>query len=103
MKAEEKLTLMDWCRNAEALNTLTTKRCPHKLVGDNKGKGLRAIWRPIAISHASYSVCAEVQRNGQLARVTFRNLQTDASLELTQDRSARRLSAFSKLAHSLIS
>ena len=50
MTAEEKLTLMDWCRNAEALASLTTRRRPLKLIGEQSGAGLRAIWRPIPIA-----------------------------------------------------
>lgn len=102
MNADEKLTLMDWCRNAKALASLTTRRRPPKLVGDRDGLGLRAIWRPIPIANGSYSLCADVQQNGELTSVTFRNLQTDASLELTSDRSARRLTAFSQVARSLM-
>lgn len=102
MTAEEKLTLMDWCRNAEALASLTTRRRPLKLIGDRDGAGLRAIWRPIPIANGSYSLCADVRQNGELRSVTFRNLQTDASLELTQGRSARRLMAFSKVARALM-
>lgn len=102
MNADEKLTLMDWCRNAQALSMLTTRNRPLKLVGNHDGPGLRAIWRPIPIASSSYSLCAEVERNGDLTSVTFRNLQTDASLELTSDRSARRLVAFSQVARSLL-
>ena len=102
MTADEKLALMDWCRNADALQALITRLRPVKIVGRTGGAALRAIWRPLPIAQHSYSLCAELQRTGELTSVTFRNLQTDESMELTQYRSSRRLSAFSRVARSLI-
>ena len=101
MTAEEKLALMDWCRNETAISALASKGRPLKLVQQSESAGLRAIWQPVPIAENNYSLCAEMQRDGQLASVTFRNLGTDASLELTNHRSANRLKAFAGITRTL--
>ena len=101
MTAEEKLALMAWCRDEAAIHTLTNPTHPRKLVKHSEASGLRAIWRPIPIATQAYSLCAQMQHDGQLASITFRNLGTDASLKLTSHRSGKRLQAFQQVARSL--
>lgn len=101
MTAEEKLTLIDWCRNSSALNYLTRQNRPLKMLGNRDGTALKAIWRPVSIAQRDYSLCAEIRPDGALELVTFRNLRTDASLEMTSQRSASRLSTLSEVAKSL--
>ena len=62
MAAEEKLALMEWCRDEAAINALTGQNRPRKLVKHSEISGLRAIWRPIPIATQAYSLCAQMQR-----------------------------------------
>ena len=97
MTAEEKLALIDWCRNETAVSVLAGRKHPLKLVRQPQTTALRAIWRPVAIADHSYSLCADLRSNGELDSLTFRNLGTNASLHLTRDGSATRLQAISKV------
>lgn len=102
MNAEEKLTLIDWCRDRSAMQSLTSKVQPLKLLRHQDGSGLRAIWRPISIAERAYSLSAEVHESGELEAITFRNLKTDASLELTHRRSSERLKVLASVTRSLV-
>ena len=102
MTAEEKLDLIEWCRSRHALDQLARDAQPAKLLGNQKTSTLRAIWRPLSIAQRSYSLCAELRRDGELSSITFRNLSTDESLELTEQRSASRLNGLREIARRLL-
>lgn len=91
MEPAEKLTLMKWSRQPGDLVEPSLTVGPAKLMQDARDKVLRAIWRPVMIASRHYVVSADIMPDGELASVTFRNLETDERLSLTALRSRERI------------